>query len=103
MNTSNTLKNANKDLSATEVGAWFSGQLGVGEQERWINRGWQAHLHIIWTVIPTSASLVEEPQINWSVEIERTADGLVTYWITVINVSRAPVLYEGRYAILNPD
>jgi hypothetical protein len=77
---------------------------GVGAYDRWRTYNWPARWHIIWTVMPTSASLVEGqvPQINWIVEIERTPNDLVAYWITITNMSQEIVSYELRYAILNP-
>lgn len=87
--------------SNVQVGVQVTGQLGVGETTRWFTFNWPAHQHIIWTVMPTSVSS-GGPQISWSVEVERTPNDLVTYWITVTNVSPVLVTYELRFAILNP-
>jgi len=75
--------------------------LDAGVSARWFTRNWPAHWHVIWTVMPTSVSS-GEAQISWSVEVERAPNDLVTYWITVTNISRALVNYEIRYAILIP-
>ena len=83
------------------VGVQFNGQLDAERSTRGSTSNWPASWHIIWTVMPTSVSF-GEAQISWSVEVERAPNDLVTYWITVTNISPALVNYEIRYAILIP-
>jgi hypothetical protein len=41
------------------------------------------------------------PELTWKVEVERASAELVTYWITVTNLTPVPVNFEGRYCILS--
>ena len=41
------------------------------------------------------------PQVEWSVEVQRTSATAVTYWISVHNLTAVPVGIEGRYAIMS--
>jgi hypothetical protein len=38
------------------------------------------------------------PAVTWSVAVERAGPEHVTYWVTVKNLTPAPVTVEGRYA-----
>jgi hypothetical protein len=40
-------------------------------------------------------------ELNWSVAVQRSDAGHVTYWITVTNMTATPITFEGRYAVLN--
>ena len=39
-------------------------------------------------------------QIQFDVQAERASAGLVTYWISVTNLTTSPVDIEARYAVL---
>ena len=41
------------------------------------------------------------PQIEWDVAVERASSTAITYWITIHNLTGAPVNIEARYAITN--
>jgi len=41
------------------------------------------------------------PQLDWDVAIERANVTDCTYWITVKNLTGAPVTFEGRYAVMS--
>jgi hypothetical protein len=41
------------------------------------------------------------PQIGWDVAVENANAGQSTYWITVRNLSGAPMDFEARYAVLS--
>jgi len=41
------------------------------------------------------------PQVDWNVAVERANGSECTYWITVMNLTNAPVTFEGRFAVLN--
>ena len=40
------------------------------------------------------------PQVTWSVAVQRASGAFVTYWITVTNTTNVPVNFEGRYEVL---
>ena len=39
--------------------------------------------------------------LDWEVAVERANNAQCTYWITVRNLTNAPVTFEGRYAVLS--
>jgi hypothetical protein len=41
------------------------------------------------------------PQLDWEVAVERANSTQCTYWITVRNLTTAPLSFEGRYAVLS--
>jgi glycyl-tRNA synthetase alpha subunit len=55
---------------------------------------------VIWTVVSTTP-VVGAPQVEWDVAVERATTTDITYWITIRNLTSAPVNIEARYAIAN--
>jgi hypothetical protein len=55
---------------------------------------------VIWYVVPTSPKR-GAPQIDWDVAVERASASHITYWISIKNISSAPVDIEARYAVMN--
>jgi hypothetical protein len=41
------------------------------------------------------------PQVEWDVAVERASATHITYWITIRNLTPAPVDVEARYAVMN--
>jgi hypothetical protein len=78
----------------------WTGSLAANQTQRWFTFNWPATWHMIWTVMPTSIA-PGAPQITWKVQVERASPEFVTYWITVTNLTGAPVTFEGRYCILS--
>jgi hypothetical protein len=76
------------------------GSLAANQTARWFTFNWPATWHMIWTVMPTSFAL-GAPELTWKVEVERADSEHVTYWISVTNLTSAPVTFEGRYCILS--
>jgi hypothetical protein len=62
--------------------------------------GWDPTWDVVWTVVPTSPA-PGQPQVEWSVAVERATDASVTYYVTITNLTSNDVGVEGRYAILN--
>jgi hypothetical protein len=81
-------------------GVQWVGSLAANETRRWFTWGWPATWHMLWTVMPTTAR-PGAPQLGWTVEVERADSERATYWITVSNLTPAPLQFEGRYAILS--
>jgi hypothetical protein len=82
------------------VGVQFTGTVNAGQTARWFTFNWPQGWHVAWNVVSTSPR-PGAPQIDWDVEVERATAGNITYWISVRNVSPAPVNIEARYAVLN--
>jgi hypothetical protein len=82
------------------VGTQFTGNLPAGATGRWFTHSWPADWHVTWYVMPTSPRS-GAPQTEWEVDVERASSTHVTYWLTVKNLSPAPLTFEGRYAVLN--
>jgi hypothetical protein len=62
--------------------------------------GWDPDLDVVWTVYPTTPS-PGQPQVEWTVAIERASETSVTYHVTITNLTSSDLGIEGRYAILN--
>jgi hypothetical protein len=87
-------------LTAPIAGVQFTGTLAANETRRWFTHSWPATWHVIWTTMPTTVQ-PGAPQITSRVQVERASPELLTYWITVQNLTAAPVTFEGRYCILS--
>lgn len=85
--------------TANWTGVQFTGTIPAGQTYRWFTFNWPAHWHVYWTVVPTSTS-PGGPQVTWKVQVERASLAYITYWISITNVSSAPVNIEARYAVL---
>ncbi len=81
------------------TGVQFRGTLPANATQRWYTFNWPAAWHVVWYVVPTTPC-PGAPQIEWSVEVERGAATALTYWLTVKNLTNAPVDIEARYAVL---
>jgi hypothetical protein len=78
----------------------WTGSLTANQTRRWFSWGWPATWHMVWTVMPTTVR-AGGPSITWNVQVERASSELVTYWITVQNLTPVPINFEGRYCILS--
>ncbi len=82
------------------VGVQFTGTVPGGQSVRWFTYNWPQAWHVIWYVVPTTPKS-GAPQIEWEVQVERASADMITYWITVQNLTSDPVDVEGRYAVLS--
>ena len=83
------------------VGVHFTDTVPAGELRQWFAPSWPQNWHVIWYAVPTSPSSGGAPQLDLSVDVERTSADLITYWLNVKNLSSAQINFEMRYAILN--
>jgi hypothetical protein len=81
------------------VGTQFTGTVGANSSHRWFTFNWPAWQQVSWTVMPTTTDAAN-PQLTWSVAVQRASGAFVTYWITVTNTTNVPVNFEGRYEVL---
>jgi len=82
------------------VGVQFTGTVPPNQTQRWFTHSWPEQWHVEWNVVPTSPR-PGAPQVEWSVEVERATEPLITYWIDVHNLTSDSVNIEARYAIMN--
>jgi hypothetical protein len=87
-------------MTSPACGVQWNGSLAASQSRRWFTFNWPATWHVVWTVMPTTPR-PGAPQLTWNVQVERASAEYVTYWITVTNLTPAPVNFEGRYAILS--
>jgi hypothetical protein len=78
----------------------FTGNLPANGTGRWFTWGWPPAWHVVWYMMPTTPQ-PGAPQIGWDVAVENANAGQSTYWITVRNLSGAPMDFEARYAVLS--
>lgn len=86
-------------MTVPVCGVQFNGSLTANQTQRWFTFNWPATWHVIWTVMPTTFNTV--PQITLTVQVQRASAEFVTYWLTVQNLTGAPVNFEGRFCILS--
>jgi hypothetical protein len=83
-----------------KAGTQFTGTVAGGATKTWFTHSWKPESHVVWTVIPVTPG-PGAPQIEWSVRVQRASATLLTYHLTIRNLSAAPVDIEARYAILS--
>ena len=81
------------------IGVQFTGTVPANSTRRWFTHSWPAHWHVNWNVVPVSPRQ-GGPQIDWNVQVERTTDRHITYWISTRNLTPEEVHIEARYAVL---
>lgn len=88
------------------LGPWdgiqFYGTVAGGQTSRWVTFDWPACWHVLWLVVPTNP-LSGAPQIRWRVQVERSSENNICYWISVSNLTSVPVAVEGRFSVLAAD
>jgi hypothetical protein len=82
------------------VGVQFTGTVAPSATQRWFTFNWNPQSHVEWNVVPTTPN-PGAPQIEWSVEVQRSSATAVTYWISVHNLTTVPVGIEARYSIMS--
>jgi hypothetical protein len=81
-------------------GTQWTGTLAANQTQRWFTFNWPAVWHIVWTVMPTTVTN-GNPSVTWTTQVERASAEYATYWISVTNLTSAPVTFEGRYCVLS--
>jgi len=82
------------------TGVQFTGTVPANATQKWFTFNWPPAWNVVWYVVPTTP-LSGSQQVEWDVEVARGAANAVTYWISVRNLTAAPVTIEARYAVLN--
>lgn len=86
-------------MTAPVCGVQFTGSLAANQTQKWFTFNWPATWHMVWTVMPVTAAT--QAQITLTLQVQRASAEFVTYWLTVQNLTAAPVTFEGRYCILS--
>ena len=81
------------------TGTQFTGTVPAKSSSRFFTFNWPAWQQVAWTVMPTTMAAAN-PQLSWSVAVQRAAGAFVTFWITIANSSATPVSFEGRFVVL---
>ncbi len=79
-------------------GTQFTYTLAANQTVRFFTFNWPEYLFVDWEVVPTTIGTAA--QITASVAIQRASGAYNTFWITVTNLTNAPVGIEGRYSVL---
>ena len=82
------------------TGVQWTGTIPANATQRWFTFGWSAAEHVVWYLMPTTVRS-GAPALEWDVAAERANQNQTTYWITVRNLTPAPIAFEGRFAVLN--
>jgi hypothetical protein len=83
-----------------QVGTQFTGTVPARTAKKWFTHSWNPAQHVVWTVVPMTPG-PGAAQIEWELEVQRASATGITYWLTIRNLSAAPVDVEGRFAILS--
>jgi hypothetical protein len=79
-------------------GTQFTYTIPANQTVNFYTFNWPEYEFVVWEVVPTTAGTAAE--ITWNVEIQRASGAYVTYWISVTNLTGAPVSIQGRYTVL---
>lgn len=82
------------------TGVQWTGNLNPNQTQSWFTYSWAPGSHVVWYMMPTTPN-ASGSELKWSVAVQRSDAGHVTYWITVTNLTGAAIAFEGRYAVLN--
>lgn len=83
-----------------QVGTQFTGGVPAGGAKKWFSHSWPLSAHVVWTVVPTTIGGTGA-QVEWDVQVQMAGADLLTYWVTVRNLSAAEVQVQGRFAVLS--
>jgi hypothetical protein len=82
------------------VGVQFTGSVPANSSKRWFTFNWPAAWDVVWSVVSTTPA-VGAPQVEWDVAVERASSTMITYWITIRNITAHATNIEARYAVMN--
>ena len=55
---------------------------------------------MIWSVVPTAPVVDGNAQLEFRVGLTRQTDTLLKYFLTVVNLTGAPLSFEARFEVL---
>jgi hypothetical protein len=81
-------------------GVQFTGQVPAGQTSTWFTHSWPDVWQVLWTVVPTAPIQDGNAQIEFKIQADRQAFGLLKYFIQVKNLIAQPVTVEARFCVL---
>ena len=81
-------------------GVQFTGQVAAGQTQTWFTHSWPDIWQVVWTVVPTSPIQDGNAQIEFKVQVDRQAFGLLKYFIQIKNLINQTVTVEARFCVL---
>jgi len=80
-------------------GVQFNGSLPANSTKRWFTHSWPEHWHVLWNVVPVTPKVGGGPQLKYDVQVQRSTDRYITYYISVTNMSNANIQVEARFTV----
>lgn len=80
-------------------GVQWRATIPANSSQLWFTYGWPNRWDVVWNVIPNNINS-GGAEIGVSVQVEKTPDASLTYWLTVTNPSSTAVDFEGRYTVV---
>ena len=80
-------------------GVQFNGLLSANSTKRWFTHSWPEHWHVLWNVVPVTPRASGGPQLKFDVQVQRSSDRHITYYIAVTNMSNKDIQVEARYTV----
>lgn len=88
----------------TSAGSWcgtqFTGQIPPLQTIKWFTHSWPDMWQVLWTVVPTAPVIDGNAQIEYKIQADRQAFGLIKYFIEVRNLTNQAVTVEARFCVL---
>ena len=81
-------------------GVQFTGQVAAGQTQTWFTHSWPDIWQVVWMVVPTSPIQDGNAQIEFKVQVDRQAFGLLKYFIQIKNLISQTVTVEARFCVL---
>jgi astacin (peptidase family M12A) len=90
----------NLEPAAVFSGTQFTGSVPAQTTKRWFTHSWPAAWYVVWTVVPTGPAVDGPAQVEWTVQVTRQSGGLLKYFLSITNLTAAPIDIQARYDVL---
>lgn len=81
-------------------GTQFSGSVPANSTHTWFTHSWPSHWFVVWTAIPTAPVVDGNAQLELKVAVTRQTETLLKYFLSITNLTGAPINFEARYEVL---
>jgi hypothetical protein len=81
-------------------GVQFNATLPAGATQTWFTHSWPQEWQVVWSVVPTAPIIDGNAQLEFKVQVDRQATGLLKYFIQITNLLAQPVTAEARFCVL---
>ncbi len=86
--------------SVTWSGTQFTATLAPASSARYFTHSWPAHWFVHWVCVPSAPPVDGPAQVEWSVQVARQGEGLLTYFVEMRNLQSSPLTVDARYTVL---